>query len=54
MAVDQVRLRDWWLILRRELTSGIALGVLLALLALLAACSSDEAPTVATTRNNFV
>lgn len=35
MALDQVRLRDWWLIVRRELVSGLALGVILAGLGLL-------------------
>ena len=32
MALDQVRLRDWWRVVRRELTSGLALGVILALI----------------------
>lgn len=35
MALDQVRLRDWWRIVRRELVSGLALGVILAGLGLL-------------------
>lgn len=35
MALDQVRLRDWWRIVRRELASGLALGVILASLGLL-------------------
>ena len=35
MALGQVRLRDWWRILRRELASGLALGALLAGLGLL-------------------
>jgi len=30
MALGQVRLRDWWRILRRELASGLVLGLLLA------------------------
>jgi len=34
MALDQVRLRDFWRILRRELASGLVLGVLLAALGL--------------------
>jgi len=34
MALGQVRLRDWWRIVRRELASGLFLGVLLALLGL--------------------
>ncbi len=34
MALDQVRLRDWWRILRRELTTGLVLGALLAVLGL--------------------
>ncbi len=32
MALDQVRLRDWWRIVRRELLSGVCLGVILALI----------------------
>jgi magnesium transporter len=32
MALGQVRLRDWWRIARRELSSGLALGAILALL----------------------
>jgi magnesium transporter len=32
MALDQVRLRDWWRIVRRELSSGLALGAILAAL----------------------
>jgi magnesium transporter len=35
MALGQVRLRDWWRIVRRELTSGLALGAILATLGLL-------------------
>ncbi|MEQ1892680.1 MAG: magnesium transporter [Planctomycetota bacterium] len=35
MALDQVRLRDWWRIVRRELASGLALGVILAGLGIL-------------------
>jgi magnesium transporter len=35
MALDQVRLRDWWRIVRRELASGFALGVFLALIGML-------------------
>jgi magnesium transporter len=34
MALGQVRLRDWWRILRRELASGLVLGALLAVLGL--------------------
>jgi len=30
MALDEVRLRDWWRVIRRELASGLALGILLA------------------------
>jgi magnesium transporter len=30
MALGQVRLRDWWRIVRRELLSGVCLGVILA------------------------
>jgi magnesium transporter len=30
MALDQVRLRNWYLVLRRELAAGLALGVILA------------------------
>jgi magnesium transporter len=29
MALGQIRMADWWLVLRRELTMGLALGVLL-------------------------
>lgn len=32
MALGEVRLRDWWLIVRRELASGLALGSILAAL----------------------
>jgi magnesium transporter len=35
MALGQVRLRDWWRIVRRELVSGLSLGALLAILGLL-------------------
>jgi magnesium transporter len=35
MALGQVRLRDWWLIVRRELASGLCLGALLGLVGLL-------------------
>lgn len=35
MALDEVRLRDWWRILRRELASGLLLGVILASIGLL-------------------
>ena len=34
MALGQVRLRDWWRILRRELASGLVLGAILAVLGL--------------------
>ena len=29
MALEEVRLRDWWRVIRRELTAGVALGLLL-------------------------
>jgi magnesium transporter len=32
MAVGEVRLRDWWRVIRRELITGLALGTLLALI----------------------
>ncbi len=32
MAVGEVRLRDWWRIMRRELMSGVTLGVILAVI----------------------
>jgi magnesium transporter len=35
MAVGEVRLRDWWRVLRRELAAGTALGAILATLGLL-------------------
>jgi magnesium transporter len=35
MALDQVRIRDWWRVVRRELASGLVLGVILALIGLL-------------------
>jgi len=35
MAVDEVRLRDWWRVLRRELGVGLLLGALLGVLGLL-------------------
>jgi magnesium transporter len=35
MALGQVRMRDWWRIVRRELASGLMLGALLAVLGLL-------------------
>ncbi len=35
MVLGQVRLRDWWLIVRRELASGILLGAILAPIGLL-------------------
>ena len=30
MALGQLRLRDWWRVVRRELTAGLALGLMLA------------------------
>jgi len=35
MALGEVRLRDWWRIVRRELAAGLALGVVLAVIGLL-------------------
>ncbi|HVH06807.1 MAG TPA: magnesium transporter [Myxococcota bacterium] len=35
MAMDEVRLRDWWRVLRRELVSGFLLGVILGVIGLL-------------------
>lgn len=35
MALGEVRLRDWWRVIRRELASGLALGSLLALIGVL-------------------
>lgn len=35
MALGEVRLRDWWLIVRRECAAGLALGALLAALGML-------------------
>ena len=35
MAMQEVRLRDWWRVLRREIAAGLALGVLLGAIALL-------------------
>lgn len=35
MALDEVRLQDWWRVARRELVSGFALGVVLAVLGFL-------------------
>jgi len=35
MAMEEVRLRDWWLVLRRELAAGLLLGLLLGLIGLL-------------------
>ena len=32
MALGQLRLRDWWRVVRRELTAGLALGALLAVI----------------------
>jgi magnesium transporter len=32
MALDQVRLRDWWRVFRREVFSGVGLGVILAVI----------------------
>jgi magnesium transporter len=34
MALGQVRLRDWWRVMRRELASGLVLGAILAVLGL--------------------
>jgi magnesium transporter len=34
MAVDEVRLRDWWRVAQRELGAGLALGAMLGLLGL--------------------
>ena len=35
MTLGEVRLRDWWRVARRELTSGLLLGVALGLLSIL-------------------
>jgi magnesium transporter len=35
MAMDEVRLRDWWRVARRELATGLVLGVMLGLLGFL-------------------
>ena len=35
MALGQVRLRDWWRIVQREVASGLVLGVFLALIGLM-------------------
>jgi magnesium transporter len=35
MALGEVRLRDWWRVMRREVASGLVLGVLLGLVGLL-------------------
>jgi magnesium transporter len=35
MAMEEVRLRDWWRVLRRELAAGLLLGLLLGLIGLL-------------------
>jgi len=32
MAIGEVRLRDWWRVMRRELLSGLSLGVILAVI----------------------
>jgi len=32
MALGELRLRDWWRVVRRELTAGLALGTLLAVI----------------------
>jgi magnesium transporter len=34
MALGEVRLRDWWRVMRREVTSGLALGGILACIGL--------------------
>jgi magnesium transporter len=39
MALGQLRLRDWWRVVRRELTAGVALG---AMLALIGSCGSSS------------
>lgn len=35
MAIGEVKLRDWWRVMQREILSGLALGVVLALIGLL-------------------
>jgi magnesium transporter len=35
MALGEVRLRDWWRVMRREIYSGLALGIILALVGML-------------------
>jgi magnesium transporter len=35
MAMEEVRLRDWWLVLRREVAAGLLLGLLLGFIGLL-------------------
>jgi magnesium transporter len=34
LALGEVRLRDWWLVIRREVVSGLGLGLILAVLGL--------------------
>jgi len=38
MAVDEVRLRDWWRVARREVATGITLGLILGAIGFLLAC----------------
>jgi len=35
MALGEVSAKDWWLIVRREFTAGLALGLLLAVIGML-------------------
>lgn len=35
MALDEVRLRDWWRVMRREVATGLALGIILAIIGFL-------------------
>ncbi len=42
MALGEVRLRDWWRIVRREATIGLALGSILAILGLLRVVVADS------------
>ena len=45
MAVGEVRLRDWWRVIRREAGAGLVLGIMLGLIGICAFCCGRRWPS---------